>query len=210
MHPSEFCQLAGFPEPWQEKHLQEYLANRLEQLGFAAQRERSANGGFADIVTNWNGATIIEVKKYLDRNTIYQAAGQLGLYGQNNQHNLVVMGFLTTKSAEEQKSAFSTASMIQQNPRFKVIFVNLVQEWHPDYKIRVSRLWFKIPSLALSFPSFTSVSLPKFDCKQCFDLVKAHPLLCVLAIVLLISTLPNLQSNNNELKQTGSTSTRAK
>jgi hypothetical protein len=92
MLPSQFVEAAGFPMPWQEKHLQQYLSDRLTERGFYTQLEAPANGGRADIVTTWQGGAIAEVKKYLDRDTIYQAVGQLNLYGLNNTHKPLVRG----------------------------------------------------------------------------------------------------------------------
>ncbi len=179
MLPSKFVEAAGLPVRWREKDLQEYIASELRQHGFSARTEVPCNGGRADIVTNWQGGTIIEVKKYLGRNTIYQAFGQLSLYGLNNQHKLVVMGFLTV-DANEQTSALKTASMIEQNSRTQVIFINLEQEWLPQNQFRFS--WIS------KFFSLPKLSLPKLhlrDCNTLFSVVKANPLLLVLVVVLL-------------------------
>lgn len=126
---SQFLEAAGMPIRWKESDLQNYIAHKLTEMGFGAKLEVGCNGGRADIVTNWNNS-IIEVKKYLDRNTIYQAVGQLNLYGLGNNRNLVVMGFLTP-DGREQQSALNTASMVIQDSRIKVIFVNLEDQWLP-------------------------------------------------------------------------------
>lgn len=81
------------------------------------------NGGKADIVTNWQGGAIIEVKKYLTRDSIYQAFGQLSLYGLNNGQKLLIAGFSVLDN-KEKESAITTASMIEQNSRVKVLFIN--------------------------------------------------------------------------------------
>ncbi|MCC5634642.1 hypothetical protein LC593_02025 [Nostoc sp. CHAB 5844] len=182
--PSKFCELAGFGDRWQEKDLQNYIGDRLHQRGFSVQLEVKANGGRADIVTNWLGGAVVEVKKYLDRDTIYQASGQLGLYGLNNKHKLVVMGFLTP-DANAQPSALKTASMLEQNPRIKVVFVNLEQEWLPGAKIsQVWGLqWLKLPQL------------PKIDNWQWWlNLAASNPLIvAMLGLVLLTSLFPPQQ-----------------
>jgi hypothetical protein len=202
MHPSRFTELAGFPERWQEKHLQQYLAERLQEQGYGVKLEVGANGGRADIVSNWMNGAIIEVKKYLDRNTIYQSVGQLNLYGLGNKRKLVVMGFLTPE-AKEQKSAFSTASMVQQDPRVKVVFVNLEKEWQPGYKAANSWMKLQISILPkLQVFSFSLPQLPKIKLQWFFELVKSHPVLFALAIVLLLSALPKPQ-HNNQFKQNG-------
>ncbi|MBW4617505.1 MAG: hypothetical protein KME21_30695 [Desmonostoc vinosum HA7617-LM4] len=187
MLPSKFIEAAGLPDHWQEKDLQEYIAQCLRLRGFRADLEVSANGGRADIATNWQNGTIIEVKKYLDRNAIYQAFGQLSLYGLNNQHKLVVMGFLTV-DANEQPSALKTASMIEQNPRIKVVFVNLESEWLPTTQVR--RSWL------LNLFSLPNISLPKLplsDWRFLLKIVKNNPLLIVLVIALLSIITSNLK-----------------
>ncbi len=175
MLPSAFVESANFPVRWQEKDLQEYIANRLKKRGFQVECEVQANGGRADIVSNWQGGTIIEVKKYLDRNTIYQAFGQANLYGLKNKHKLVIMGFMAPDT-QEQKSALNTASMIQQDPRVSVIFVNLDKDWLPgaSYSQKSFALW--RPSLpTLSFMS---------DKAWWAKVIRANPLIVVLAVAL--------------------------
>ena len=191
MLPSKFCELANFPDRWQEKHLQYYLAERLKTLGYVAHRERPANGGFADIVTNWQDGAIIEVKKYLNRETIYQAFGQLKVYGLNNKHKLIVMGFLTP-SADEQKGALSTASMIEQDSRVQVIFVNLEEEWQPGYSTSHSCFNFKLPPLP---------NLPVGNWQWWWDLGKAHPMLWILAIAILMGAIPYIPTHQNQQSQ---------
>jgi len=181
MLPSKFVELANFPDHWQEKHLQYYLGERLKQLGYSVKLEVGANGGRADIFTNWQGGAIAEVKKYLDRNTIYQAVGQLNLYGLNNKHKLVVMGFLTP-DAREQPSALKTASMVEQDSRIKVVFVNLEEEWQPGYSTFNSWFRFKLPAL------------PTLNWFWWLNLVKSHPMLLVLAIALILGAAPSLQN----------------
>ncbi|MEH2465111.1 hypothetical protein [Nostoc sp.] len=140
-------------------------------------------------MTNWLDGAIIEVKKYLDRDTIYQAVGQLNLYGLKNERKLVVMGFLTTASTEEQRSALSTASMVQQDPRVTVIFVNHEAEWQSGYKARHKILYFKLP-----FFSFSSLpTLPSLNWQWWWELGKAHPLLWVFAIALFLGAMPSIQ-----------------
>ncbi len=181
MLPSKFVEAAGLPVRWREKDLQEYIASELRQNGFSVRIEVPCNGGRADIVTNWQGGTIIEVKKYLDRNTIYQAFGQLSLYGLNNQHKLVVMGFLIV-DANEQPSALKTASMIEQNQRTKVIFLNLEQEWLPKNKFSIS--WI---SHIFSLPKFSLPKLHMGNWNTLFYIVKANPLILVLVVAFLAS-----------------------
>jgi hypothetical protein len=177
MLPSAFVEAANFPVRWQEKDLQNYIAEHLTRRGFRVETEVRANGGRADIVANWQGGTIIEVKKYLDRDSIYQAFGQLNLYGLNNTHKLVVMGFLTP-DANAQNSAFTTASMIEQNPRTSVVFVNIDSEWLPGASNQ-GRSW---------LPRLPKLSLPDFkNWRWWWRFFNNHPLLLVVAVSLIIS-----------------------
>jgi hypothetical protein len=180
MLPSKFVEAAGFSMPWQERDLQKYISDRLIERGFTTRLEATANGGRADIVTSWQGGAIIECKKYLDRNSIFQAVGQLNLYGLNNTHKLIVMGFLTP-DAREQPSALKTASMVEQNPRIKVVFVNLEQEWIPGSKVRIGLGNFRLPQL----PNFK-------DWRWWFNVAKANPLILVLAFSLFLGVLPEI------------------
>lgn len=178
---SKFVEAARFPIPWQERDLQQYISDRLIERGFTTQLEATANGGRADIVTSWLGGAIIECKKYLDRDQIYQAVGQLNLYGLNNTHKLVVMGFLTP-DALSQPSALKTASMVEQNPRIKVVFVNIDEEWLPGSKVRIGLGNFRLPQL----PNFK-------DWRWWFNVAKANPLILVLALSLFLGVLPEVQ-----------------
>lgn len=102
--------------------MQKAIAQRLKDYGYTAELEVKFNGGYADIVSNWDDGVIIEVKKYLDRNAIYQAFGQLNLYGIGNDYKFVITGFMPKDSSEKSK-AKTTASMIQQNLRVRCLFL---------------------------------------------------------------------------------------
>lgn len=185
MLPSKFAEAAGFPDRWQERDLQKYLGDRLTERGFQVHLEVQANGGRADIVSNWQGGAIAEVKKYLNRDTIYQAVGQLNLYGLNNTHKLVIMGFLTP-DAREQPSALKTASMVEQNPRIQVVFVNIDEDWLPGSRVSIEFWNFSLWNLRLP-------QLPNFrDWRWWFNLAKANPLIFVLVFSLFLGVLPEV------------------
>ncbi|WP_193200982.1 hypothetical protein [Nostoc sp. MG11] len=195
MLPSKFAESAGFPDRWQERDLQQYLGNRLTERGFQTHLEVQANGGRADIVTSWQGGAIAEVKKYLDRDTIYQAVGQLNLYGLNNTHKLVVMGFLTP-DARAQPSALKTASMVEQNPRVQVVFVNIDEEWLPGSNVRIGFGNFSFWHLRLP-------QLPNFkDWRWWFNLAKANPLILVFAVAFVSITASQLKREFTDCQQT--------
>ncbi|YAF99436.1 MAG: hypothetical protein AB3A66_30275 (plasmid) [Nodularia sp. CChRGM 3473] len=102
----------------------------------------------------------------------------------NNTHKLIVMGFLTP-DAREQPSALKTASMVEQNPRIKVVFVNLEQEWLPGSRV------------SIGFGNFSFLRLPQLpnfrDWRWWFNVVKANPLILVLAFSLFLGMLPEVQ-----------------
>ncbi|ATW59376.1 hypothetical protein Cl131_gp108 [Aphanizomenon phage vB_AphaS-CL131] len=110
------------PDKWREEDLQKAIASRLAQHGYKVQTEVKCNGGFIDIATDFDGGTIIEVKKYLNRDTIYQAAGQLHLYGIGNEYKLLAMGFLPSNEGD-QAQARTTASMVSQDERISCLFI---------------------------------------------------------------------------------------
>ena len=110
------------PEKWREEDLQKAIASRLIEHGYKVQTEVKCNGGFIDIATDFDGGTIIEVKKYLNRDTIYQAAGQLHLYGIGNEYKLLAMGFLPSNEGD-QAQARTTASMVSQDERISCLFI---------------------------------------------------------------------------------------
>jgi hypothetical protein len=110
------------PEKWREEDLQKAIASRLIEHGYQAQTEVKSNGGFIDIATDFDGGTIVEVKKYLTRDTIYQAVGQLHLYGIGNEYKLLVMGFLPSNEGD-QAQARTTASMVSQDERISCLFI---------------------------------------------------------------------------------------
>ena len=110
------------PEKWKEEDLQKAIASRLTEYGYKVQTEVKSNGGFIDIATDFDGGYIIEIKKQLTRDTIYQAAGQLHLYGIGNEYKLLAMGFLPSNEGD-QAQAKTTASMVSQDERISCLFI---------------------------------------------------------------------------------------
>ena len=110
------------PEKWKEQDLQKAIASRLIEHSYKVQTEVKCNGGFIDIATYFDGGTIIEIKKYLTRDTIYQAVGQLHLYGIGNEYKLLAMGFLPSNDGD-QAQAKTTASMVSQDKRVSCLFI---------------------------------------------------------------------------------------
>jgi hypothetical protein len=193
---SDFVDRAGMPTLWKERDLQIYLMDCLKGQGFQVRDEVSSNGGRADIVSDYLEGCIIEVKKYLDRDTIYQAAGQLHLYGLGNARKLVIMGFLTTDH-KKQDSALTTASMIKQDPRYSVIFINMDSEWYPGASAK-RKSWFgqfRLPELSYSFDWLKNPPPTHKAIFNIFQLVikvaTAHPLPTFLVAVTLFAIATN-------------------
>jgi hypothetical protein len=110
------------------------------------------------------------------------------------------MGFLSP-DANEQKSAFTTASMVEQNPRIQVIFVNLVEEWQPgstpNKKLGLPQLQLGLPQLQLGLPQlqlgFPQGGFIQFLCK--------HPLLVIAGLMLILFTHPFQENKPNEIRR---------
>lgn len=98
------------------------IVERLKQYGFYAKSEVKFDGGYADIVTNWQGGAIIEVKPRLTHHKIYEAFGQLNYYGSKNNYKFFITG-LYPNNLEDQKSAKTIAAMIEKIERVKVLFI---------------------------------------------------------------------------------------
>ena len=195
---SDFINAAGLPMKWQERDLQTYLMRCLQSRGYQVVDEVKSNGGRADIVSDYLGGSIIEVKKYLDRDTVYQAAGQLLVYGLGNKRKLVIMGFLTP-DASKQESAFTTANLICQDERYSVVFVNMDSQWYPGASVK-GRNWFsrfKMPTPQMAF-NLKWLRNPPPTSKVIFSLLRllvkfttTHPLPVFLAIAILFAIATN-------------------
>jgi hypothetical protein len=105
------------------------------------------------------------------------------------------MGFLTP-DAKAQPSALKTASMVEQDPRISVIFVNLEEEWLPGNKITRSGL----PQF-LSLPSFSFPQLPIHEWRWWLGVAKDNPLLLVMIVALVFVTVDQLKREYNQCQQ---------
>lgn len=178
----QFCNQADFPEHWKEEDLQKYIANKLISWGYTANLEVHVDGGRADIVTNWLGGAVIEVKKYLEHSTIFGAYGQANTYvfGLGNQKlKRVIMGFLTT-DPQKYQTAINVAKRLMADPNNKVIFVNLEKAWLPG--IEVQRSPFNLFNWQWSWKWDWNFSfIQSFSQLSTWtQLAKKHPLLLVL------------------------------
>lgn len=172
---------------WREDDLQELLADRYEKQGWSVEREvwcPSDNGwGRADLILKkGNRTVVVEVKKRLTRESIYQSAMQASMYAQNlpglsfmrfNKPEVWVIGFLPDMS-EEQENSYKTARYIQdyKNSLIKeltVIFIDADEEYsgyvEPNIWYFLRKL-FKLPRFnkpRLNVPSFSLAGLFKFN-----------------------------------------------
>ncbi|MGH8001987.1 MAG: hypothetical protein ACREPR_21800 [Brasilonema sp.] len=123
---SRFVELAGFPPDWREEHLQEYLAQRLREMGYTVYLEVKCgrNCGRADIVADPTDPNhpgdIVEVKSFLPRDEMFQAKGQVESYQDvipsripGQKRRATVMGFAPIKP-EAYRSALVAKALIQQ------------------------------------------------------------------------------------------------
>ena len=139
MEDQKFVKLAKFPQDWQEAHLRDYIVEKYREKGTEVKIEVELRGGIADIVVSLNRRQriVIECKKYLDRETIYQATAQALAYrsrfeqmGYDVEH--YVMGLLkTTAKSNVINSAKTTAWFVFDTLDTKVVFLNEEREWYP-------------------------------------------------------------------------------
>ncbi len=104
MQPDQFLQMARFPQPWKERDLQEYIAQRLKQHGYSVALEVpiDSNRGRIDIVAkSQHDVNLIEVKKRLNsiadvRAAIAQAqyyqSCYLAEYGKRPSASVIALG----------------------------------------------------------------------------------------------------------------------
>lgn len=158
MNVGDFVRAAKFPSNWQEKHLQDYIDKRLKQLGYTTETEVwcGENCGRADIVAdppmppkqelsevgeeaepNYPG-DIIEVKKKLTREDIFQARGQAESYQklikssvEGKLRNITVIGMAPTDSEEYRKASVAKKLCLQSG--IDVIFINEEEIFYPSY-----------------------------------------------------------------------------
>ncbi|MFM7425607.1 MAG: hypothetical protein ACKO7W_11545 [Elainella sp.] len=108
-----------------EREIQDHIYQKLLQWGESAQLEVSVPGGRADIVTS---DTVYEVKRELDREAIYQAAGQgSGYAGHLGKPNIVVIGLAPSSSKRE--AALSAKRSAEGTANLQVVFIDEDPAW---------------------------------------------------------------------------------
>lgn len=145
MNVNDFVRLAKFPHNWQEKHLQDYINRRLIQLGYKTELEVwcGENCGRADIVADLPDkpdypGDLIEVKRWLTREDIFQARGQAESYQkliksnvEGKLRNITVIGMAPTDPLEYRKASVAKKLCIQSG--IDVIFINEEEIFYPSY-----------------------------------------------------------------------------
>ncbi|BDA74422.1 hypothetical protein CAL7716_085880 [Calothrix sp. PCC 7716] len=145
MNVNDFVAKAKFPPNWQEKHLQDYIDRRLKQLGYKTETEVwcGENCGRADIVADLPDkpdypGDLIEVKRWLTREDIFQARGQAESYQkliksnvEGKLRNITVIGMAPTDPEEYRKASVAKKLCIQSG--IDVIFVNEEEIFYPSY-----------------------------------------------------------------------------
>ncbi|MBF2073553.1 MAG: hypothetical protein IGS50_07305 [Synechococcales cyanobacterium C42_A2020_086] len=110
-----------------ERDIQDYIETRLKQRGIPVEREVVCGKSDvrADLVTP---DTVIEVKKYLNRNAIYQAIGQGSTYQKYlNKPKLLVIGLAPISLSAYQQAERLAADV--QTPRLQVVFIDRDPRW---------------------------------------------------------------------------------
>ena len=110
----------------QEEDIRQYIEARLKQQGVAFEREVACGNGIrADLVTP---DTVIEIKRRLNRGTLYQAYGQGVAYQKLlNKPKLLIIGLAPTSEAKYQE-----AQRIAENVRaesVEVVFIDRDPNW---------------------------------------------------------------------------------
>lgn len=145
MNANDFVRLAKFPANWKEAHLQEYIDRRLIQLSYKTETEVwcGENCGRADIVADPPNkpdypGDVIEVKKWLTREDIFQARGQAESYQklikssvEGKLRNITVIGMAPTDPEEYRKASVAKKLCLQSG--IDVIFVNEEEIFYPSY-----------------------------------------------------------------------------
>jgi hypothetical protein len=109
-----------------ERELQMYLIRVLRSKGIPAQEEVPNGNVRADIVTP---RAIIEVKRILNRESIYQALGQATVYQSNiGRKEIWIVGQSPYGIAEKQQ-AYRIACEIEKTPGVRVSFVDEDDFW---------------------------------------------------------------------------------
>lgn len=145
-----------------ERDLQEHCTRVLRSKGIPCKQEVWNGDIRADIVT---GRAVIECKKILDRDSLYQAFGQAQTYRQNlKREEIWIVGqYPTDFTAKEQ--AIKIAKEIEKNANVTVSFIDDDPFWNEEQRGRFETwryvsLFAGIFLLFLAFTNWNSRKCP--------------------------------------------------
>ncbi len=125
-----------------EAALQAYCLDVLRSRGITAQEEVWTGGIRADILTS---DCVYELKKVLNRESLYQALGQATAYNQNfKRKHICIVGQSPTDPAEFQQAI--NISKAISNDVVRVSFVDHDSFWHQESLSLVHRLRLSLSS----------------------------------------------------------------
>ncbi len=114
-----------------ERELQDYCIRVLRSKGIQCKEEVWNGDIRADIVTP---KAVVECKKILDRDSIYQAFGQAQAYRQNlKREEIWIVGQYPTDPAAKAQ-AIKIAKEIEKNGHVTVSFIDDDEFWKEDYR----------------------------------------------------------------------------
>lgn len=121
-----------------ERELQDYCIKVLRSKGIPCKEEVWNGDIRADIVTS---TAVIECKKVLDRESIYQASGQAQAYNQNlKRKEIWIVGqYPTDPTAKAQ--AIKIAKEVEKNPNVTVSFIEDEEFWIENYPKEKRETW---------------------------------------------------------------------
>jgi len=110
-----------------EKDLQDHCIRVLRSKGIQVKDEVWCDGIRADLVTS---EAVIELKKVLNRDSLYQALGQASAYNQELKRNQIwIVGQYPTDSTSKQQ-AIKIATEIEKNAKVTVSFIDDDEFWN--------------------------------------------------------------------------------
>jgi hypothetical protein len=112
-----------------ERELQNYCLRVLRSKGIPVEEEVNNGNVRADIVTD---KAIIECKKVLTRDTIFQAYGQALVYQKDIGRKEIWIVGISPKDIQDKHSAENTAREVEKNPNVTVSFIDEDEYWREE------------------------------------------------------------------------------
>jgi hypothetical protein len=152
-----------------ERDLQNYCIRVLRSKGIQAKDEVWNGDIRADIVTS---RAVIECKKVLDREAIYQAYGQASAYQRNLQREeiWIVGQYPIDPTAKAQ--AIKIAREVEKNTKVTVSFIDDDEFWKEDFSTGEWELW-RYVCLFLGLV-FIALAFTSWNNKKCSATSQSH------------------------------------